>query len=322
MFSLLQKLLFLFLLILPASLVLIGNDVCVMAREDEVENEQEVAQPTEADATEATVDEEYVEEVVEDADDGKVDAEDEEEDDKEDSPAPADSKTDAESTEEEEEKEETLKPSPDADTVIFFTKPGNQVFPAGEVIKCLIGLGNNGKNDFIVEHAEASLRYPQDYTYYIQNFTGFQYNIVVQPGNQASFEYAFKPHESFGGRPFGLTVNLVYKDSEGKPFMDAVFNETITITESDEGIDGETFFLYVFLAAIALLLVLAGHYALTSVKGKKPASKPVIEMGTQQNADIDYDWLPKETTTEFVGKNSPRRSPRNRRQKRNTGSDE
>lgn len=43
-----------------------------MAREDEVENEQEVAQPTEADATEATVDEEYVEEVVEDADDGKV----------------------------------------------------------------------------------------------------------------------------------------------------------------------------------------------------------------------------------------------------------
>lgn len=22
-------------------------------------------------------------------------------------------------------------------------------------------------------------------------------------------------------------------------------------------------------------------------------------MGTQQNTDIDYDWLPKETTTEF-----------------------
>lgn len=35
------------------------------------------------------------------------------------------------------------------------------------------------------------------------------------------------------------------------------------------------------------------------VKGKKPAAKPVVEMGTQQNTDIDYDWLPKETTTEF-----------------------
>ena len=32
-------------------------------------------------------------------------------------------------------------------------------FPAGEVIKCLLGLDNNGKNDFIVEIIEASLRW-------------------------------------------------------------------------------------------------------------------------------------------------------------------
>ena len=44
------------------------EDVRVTAQEDEVENEQELVQATEADATEATVDEEYVEEV----DDGKV----------------------------------------------------------------------------------------------------------------------------------------------------------------------------------------------------------------------------------------------------------
>lgn len=44
--------------------------MCVMAREDEVENEQGVAQPTEA---EAAGDEEYVEDVVEEeVDDGKV----------------------------------------------------------------------------------------------------------------------------------------------------------------------------------------------------------------------------------------------------------
>ena len=35
-------------------------------------------------------------------------------------------KTEAEGGEEEEEKEEALKPSPDADTVILFTKPTNQ----------------------------------------------------------------------------------------------------------------------------------------------------------------------------------------------------
>ncbi|XP_068701526.1 translocon-associated protein subunit alpha-like [Montipora foliosa] len=321
MFCSLGKFFFLFLLVLQTSLILIGNDACVVALEDEVENEQEVAKPTEADV--ASDDDEYVEEIVEEEDDGKVDTheEEEEEEDKDDSPATKDSKTEAESSEEEEEKEDSPKPSPDADTVILFTKPANQEFPAGEVIKCLVGLANNGKNDFIVEVIEASLRYPQDYTYFIQNFTALQYNTVVQPGNQASFEYAFKPHESFGGRPFGLTVNMVYKDSEGKPYMDAVFNETVNITESEEGMDGETFFLYVFLVAVCLLLAIAGHYMLTSVKGKKSV-KPVVEMGTQQKTDIDYDWLPKETTLEFAGKGSPRRSPRNRRQKRNTGSDE
>ncbi|XP_015764026.1 PREDICTED: translocon-associated protein subunit alpha-like [Acropora digitifera] len=305
------KFFFLFLLVLNTSLVLIGKDVCVMAREDEVENEQEVAKPTEA---EAANDDEYVEEIIEDeAEDGKVDTEEEEED-KDDSPATKDSKTEAESSEEEEDKEETPKPSPDADTVIVFTKPTKQEFPAGEVIKCLLGLDNNGKNDFIVEIIEASLRYPQDYTYFIQNFTALQYNTVVQPGHQVCLG---------NGLLTVLCQRILYTLlQEGKPYMDAVFNETVNITESDEGIDGETFFLYVFLVAIGLLLLIGGHYALTSVKKKKPTVKPVIEMGTQQNNGIDYDWLPKETTTHFGGKSSPRRSPRNRRQMRNTGSDE
>ena len=35
-------------------------------------------------------------------------------------------------------------------------------------------------------------------------------------------------------------IILFYPLQEGKPFMDAVFNETVNITESDEGMDGET----------------------------------------------------------------------------------
>ena len=35
-------------------------------------------------------------------------------------------------------------------------------------------------------------------------------------------------------------TNTYFVHQEGKSFMDAVFNETINITESDEGIDGET----------------------------------------------------------------------------------
>ena len=57
---------------------------------------------------------------------------------------------------------------------------------------------------------------------------------------QATFDYAFKPHENLGGRPFGIVVALYYKDTEGKDFMDSVFNETVTFKEHDEGFDGET----------------------------------------------------------------------------------
>ena len=47
-----------------------------------------------------------------------------------------------------------------------------------------------------------------------------------------------------------------------------------------------------------LSISLSNYRCLLSQK-KKPTVKPVIEMGTQQNNGIDYDWLPKETTTHF-----------------------
>lgn len=53
----------------------------------------------------------------------------------------------------------------------------------------------------------------QDYQFYIQNFTALQLGTVVPPGRQATFEYSFIPAEPMGGRPFGLVINLNYKDS-------------------------------------------------------------------------------------------------------------
>lgn len=85
--------------------------------------------------------------------------------------------------------------------------------PAGKPIHVLVGFNNKGEKDFIIETVDASFRYPQDYSYHIQNFTATMYNRVVQPGQEATFQYAFHPHESYGGRPFGLTVLMMYKDA-------------------------------------------------------------------------------------------------------------
>lgn len=81
--------------------------------------------------------------------------------------------------------------------------------------------------------------------------------------------------------------------------MEAVFNQTVSIIELDEGMDGETFFLYVFMLAFSVLLLVAGHHFLSSFGRKKGGKKTVVEMGTGKRDDVDYDWLPKEVLNEI-----------------------
>lgn len=146
-----------------------------------------------------------------------------------------------------------VKASPHADTTILFVKgeglkeltskecsglklklcvPSD--FPANNIVKFLLGFTNKGSENFVVESLDASFRYPQvqnlvlllleeifdlspsscqDYQFYIQNFTALQLGTVVPPARQATFEYSFIPAEPMGGRPFGLVINLNYKDS-------------------------------------------------------------------------------------------------------------
>lgn len=63
------------------------------------------------------------------------------------------------------------------------------------------------------------------------------------------------------------------------------------------GFDGETFFLYVFLAAAVVLLLVIGQQTLLSVgKNKRPAKKSApVETGTSNPNNVDYDWLPAQT---------------------------
>uniref|UniRef100_G3N4Y1 Translocon-associated protein subunit alpha n=1 Tax=Gasterosteus aculeatus aculeatus TaxID=481459 RepID=G3N4Y1_GASAC len=202
------------------------------------------------------------------------------------------------------------KASPNADTTILFVKGDD--FPANEIVKFLLGFSNKGPENFVVESLDASFRYPQ-------NFTALQLGIEVPASRQATFEYSFIPAEPMGGRPFGLVINLNYKDANGNIFQDAVFNQTVTITEREDGLDGETIFLYVFLSGLGLLVVVGLHQLIESRKRRRPA--PKVEMGTSSHNDVDLSWIPQETLNQ-INKASPRRSPRKRNQKRSAGSDE
>jgi len=274
-------------LLLPTCLVSVGK---VAAQEDPTEDE------------------------VTTEDDTKLDPEDE--------PAEETAPTGKDAEEEEESAPGTVKTTSDAVTSVLFTDYPDKDLPAGKPLYLLVGFHNKGEKDFIVETLDASFRYAQDYNYFIQNFTAYSYNQVVSPGNEATFRYSFYPHESYGGRPFGLTVLMFFKDSDGNQFGAGVFNETVTFKEIEESFDGETFFLYILLIAIAILVVFGINYYVSNKFKRSSSSKPQTEVGTQNDRNnVDYDWLPKETT-EF-SKPSPRRqSPRQRRVKRSTGSGE
>ena len=43
-------------------------------------------------------------------------------------------------------------------------------------------------------------------------FTSVTFNRVVESKHQATFEYGFIPNEAFSSRPFGLSINIHYKD--------------------------------------------------------------------------------------------------------------
>ncbi|XP_005186268.1 translocon-associated protein subunit alpha [Musca domestica] len=207
-----------------------------------------------------------------------------------------------EDAETEDDSEPLQTTSPYADTFLLFTKPtytpGQQLdLPGGKPVEFLIGFTNKGPNDFVVESVEASFRYPMDFNYYIQNFSAIAYNREVKPGSEATVSYSFLPSDQFAGRPFGLNIAMNYRDSNGVQFSEAVFNETVLISEVDEGLDGETFFLYVLLAGVVVLLLVIGQQYLlgSSGKRKRSAAKKTIETGTANDSTIDYEWLPQET---------------------------
>ncbi|XP_074593000.1 signal sequence receptor subunit 1 l(1)G0320 isoform X2 [Brevipalpus obovatus] len=215
-----------------------------------------------------------------------------------------------------------LKPSLDVEANFLFTKPVGMGLdlPAGSDVHFLVGFVNRGSKDFVLETMDASFRYAMDFSFHLQNFSAIPYNRVVKPNQEATLAYSFFISDAYSTRPYGLTVSLFYKDLEGNRFMNAVFNETVNIVEIDEGLDGETFFLYLFLIALVGLMGFAGQHFLVSMSvTRSSTNKQKFEVGTTNSGDVDYDWLPKETLQSLNKSKNQKYSPRQRSVKRGTG---
>lgn len=185
--------------------------------------------------------------------------------------------------------------SDDADVTFMFTRPVSEKpyeFPIGKEVHFLVGFKNKAQKDFQLSTIDASFRYSLDFSYTLQNFSSYPYNRVVEPNQETTLGYTFFISEQYAARSYGFTVNLLYSDKDGVQYQNTVFNETVSLIELDEGLDGETFFLYVLLAGfVALIGYVLNKLYIKYVNPTRPKG-PKVEQEKVVTKEVDFDWLP------------------------------
>jgi len=189
-----------------------------------------------------------------------------------------------------------LTSSPHAQTSWVFPDHPTLRLPSGEIIEVLLGFTNTGRKTFNITSLAASLNHPQDFKYYIQNYTRFDYGVLVHPDEQISLTYMFRPDALLEPREFGLIVSVFYHDEIGGNFTTAFFNGTIRIVDPDNGFDFQQGFIYFGLFGIVGLL---GFLAFQQVNKKTRHTKKTpatyVEVGTVSKStpvvNLDNEWL-------------------------------
>jgi len=199
--------------------------------------------------------------------------------------------------------------SPDAKTAFVFPTSGIKTFTIGDVIPIVLGFTNKGERNFNITSIAAYLKYPQDWKYFLQNYTRFWYGEIVPPGESHSFVYSFYPDPMLEPRDFGLQVNVFYTDSAGENYTSVFYNGTFTLTESNEGLDAQTLFTYVGILGVAGLIGF-GVYKAGRSATKKRFPKQRVEYGTQQQDVIDNEWLEGTAAARSTGPRSPKSKPK------------
>jgi len=179
----------------------------------------------------------------------------------------------------------------------------------------ILGFKNTGHATFNITFIEASLRYPQDFRYFIQNFTEAEYAIPVGPLEEISVSYFFEPNELIEPREFGFVADVYFWDTINDVEHQALFfNGTVEIIEREGSIDAQTLFTYIGGLALLGLLAYIGYKVAPNFRkkrGGKRGAAPVVEYGTvstgkgNKGAVTDVagnEWL-KDTAAEALVRN-------------------
>lgn len=165
-------------------------------------------------------------------------------------------------------------------------------FHAGSKIDAFVGFQNSGKGPFVVNMISGAFRHPQDASVIMQNFSGIIYNSTVAPGEERSFSYAFMPSKNiYAGTDLILDVAVTYSTAEGNFFMDAAYNQTVTISDPEDYMDNKT---WLAAAAATLIAVFFAYQKLLKASAKSYETKATSRTETGTEKDFDASFLPRE----------------------------
>ncbi|TGZ74401.1 hypothetical protein CRM22_000956 [Opisthorchis felineus] len=141
----------------------------------------------------------------------------------------------------------------------LYTEQRDISFPANKRSSLVAALINTHEGTtlprFTLDLLEGSLHYPGYYSYHIQNFTRVRLQNTLEPGQEGSLSYSFKPAAELAGRSFDLCVRVYYHDENGIYYVHPLFNQTVNLYEVEEGIDTELLFLGVLVVAVGIVLL-------------------------------------------------------------------
>jgi len=190
-------------------------------------------------------------------------------------------------TDDEEIDVDVLRANADIVTTVYFPEFPDKKFPIGSDVTVLVGIQNNGKDDFNMSYIGASLHNPFDLAYHIQNFTWRVAEGTVEAGTEQTFEYTFRPDNRLEPLQFWLTAFIGYNNTDtGVPFQSTFYNSTVELVERPGDVTVRRFFTYtVALAAIGVL-----GYIAFSMSASKSGS---TERGTRDDSRAgNASWVP------------------------------
>jgi len=204
-----------------------------------------------------------------------------------------------------------LEPSPDAKTVHVFPSAAEKKFTVADPnpVELLLGFENTGDNVFNITSIQASLMYPPDHRYFIQNYTRAAYGVIVSPAEQHTIAYRFLPDPGLDARDFDLVATVYYTDSAGGNFSSVFFNDTITLLDRQDAVNAQQFFTYVgVLGLVGLVSYIAYRKFFAHSKKQRPRAR--VEMGTRNVPASENEWLAGTSATASPGSAKRSTSPK------------